>query len=259
MTLDEFDKQITEDGWALLEGVVPERMVWEMCEDLDFAYAACRRAQRAAGIEDATDGTVHHLPAVRGRSFLRFLESNPAAPYVSRFFGDKPYVLQSMGGQFNFPDATNYAAVVHRDVRSFWLDRVMLNTIVCLDDYRKDNGATWILPRSQVYSGRPSDETFDAKAMQAEAPAGSIILFDSRLWHKAGVNQGKAPRRIVTPLFARASYKAEFDYCRSLGWDRVSEMSEPIKQVLGYYARTPSTLDEYYRPKESRFYQGSQG
>lgn len=258
LTLEEFDKAIRKDGWALLESVVPERIIWEMSEDLDFAYASCRRAQKEGGLADVTEGTVHHLPAVRGRSFLRFLESNPAAPYISRFFGGKPYILQSFGGNFNFPDAGNYAGRVHRDIRSFWNDRLMLNTLVTLDDMNAENGATWLLPGGHEMEERPADEVFDSCAVQVTA-ARSILLWDSRLWHRAGVNRSKAPRRIVTPIFTLPFYKSGFDYCRGLGYERVAEMSPQLQQVLGYLSRVPASLDEWYRKPEERLYQGSQG
>lgn len=252
-----FAKQIALDGWALLESVVPERLVMQMCDDLDFAYATCKKAQKEGGIDEATDGTVHHLPAVRGRSFIELLEKNPAAPYISEFFGGKPYVLNSMGGQFNFPNTTNYAAQVHRDVRSYWSERLMLNTLVCLDDMNADNGATWLLPGSHDVPDKPDDAVFDECALQVSAPAGSILMWDSRIWHKAGVNRSKRIRRIVTPIFTRPFYKPEFDWPRAIG--RESELSETLRQVLGYNARTPATLEEFYRPTEERYYRRDQG
>lgn len=258
MTPEEFDAKIASEGWAVLEGIVPERMVWEMCEDLDFAYSACRRAQREAGLEE-TEGTVHHLPAVRGRSFLRFLEENPTAPYVSQFFGGQPYILSSFGGQFNFPEAANYAAKVHRDVRSFWMDRIMLNTLVTLDDMDENNGATWLMLGGHEVRNKPTDDDFAAAAVQVSAPAGSVVAWDSRLWHKAGVNRSRAPRRIVTPIYSVPAWKQGLDYSRAIGYERVAEFSEPLKQVLGYYARVPATLQEWYRKPEERLYLGSQG
>lgn len=257
MTQDEFDKRISLEGWALLESVVPATLMRDMQDDLDFAYAACRRAQKASGVDGFTEGTVHHLPAVRGRSFLEFLERNPAAPYISRFFGGRPYILQSMGGQFNFPETENYAASVHRDIRSYWSERLMLNTLVTLDDMTAENGGTWLLPGSHDVPEKPDDETFNACAMQVTAPAGSIVLWDSRLWHRAGVNRTKLPRRIVTPIFARPFYKPELDYPRAIG--EGEGMSESLRQVLGYNARTPASLDEFYQPVEKRYYRRGQG
>lgn len=254
-----FDVKMNVEGFAVLENIVPMPLIQRMRDELDFANEVCRRAQRDAGLEN-TEGTVHHLPAIEGRrAFLEFLEENPSAKYVSRFFGGRPYVLQSMGGNFNFPEGQNYASAVHRDIRSFWGERLMLNTLVALDDLTTENGATWLLPGGHLMEEKPLDHDFDSIATQVTAPAGSILMWDSRLWHKAGINRTRYTRRIVTPIFTRPFYKAGFDYPRAIGYERMEGMSHELQQVLGYYARTPATFKEWYRKPEERLYRRGQG
>lgn len=255
---EDVDQIIQSIGWAVLESAVPEVLLNQMREGLRFAYAICRHAQKTSGVEDKTEGTVHHLPAISVRQpFLDLLEGNPAAPFISQFFGGQPYILQSMGGNFNFPGAANYAGNVHRDIRSYFKDRLMLNTLVALDDLTVDNGATWLMMGGHLVAQKPSEEDFAKHAIQVTAPAGSILLWDSRVWHRAGVNRTEAPRRIVTPIFTRPFYKQGMDYPRAIGDD--VELADNLRQVLGYNARVPASLDEWYRPPETRLYQGGQG
>lgn len=257
MDLHAFDANMRQDGWALFPGVVPQGLVQRLRDDLDFAYAACRTTQKANGVAETTEGTVHHLPAIAGRrSFLDFLEFNPSAPAIARFFGEQPYILQSFGGNFNFPDAANYAGKVHRDIRSYFADRMMLNTLVTLDDVTEENGATWLLPGGHLFPEKPDDEVFESCAVQVTAPVGSILCWDSRVWHRAGVNRSKRARRIVTPIFTRPFYKPGLDYPRALA---ECDLSDALRQVLGFNARVPANLSEWYQTPEKRFYLGSQG
>jgi len=241
-------------GWVLLESVVPMALVGHMLMDLYYAQIICREAQVRNGIEN-TEGTVHHLPAILScDSFLAFLDANPAADVIADYFKGS-YILNSMGGNFN--EGSNYASAIHRDIRSFHSNCPMLNTLVMLDDFTAENGATWLMHGSHTLSERPTEAEFHAEAEQITAPAGSILVWVSNLWHKAGENKTGKPRRIVTPIFTYPWYKQGFDYPRAIGYD--ADLAPTLRQVLGYNARVPATFDEWYQPPEKRMYRGDQG
>jgi ectoine hydroxylase-related dioxygenase (phytanoyl-CoA dioxygenase family) len=134
----------------------------------------------------------------------------------------------------------------------------MLNAIVALDDLTAENGATWLMNRGQFYDVEPTEELFAGVAKQVIAPAGSVILFDSRVWHRAGLNRSGGPRRIVTPMYTKPFYKPQFDYCRALE-ETAFLMSDELRQIIGVNARVPATLDEWYQPPERRCYRPNQG
>ena len=88
--------------------------------------------------------------------------------------------------------------------------------------------------------------------------AGSLLLFDSRLWHASGDNRTDQARRALTLTFTRSHHKQQFDYCRALGYEFCETLPDELKQLLGYYARVPATLEEWYQPAASRFYRADQ-
>ena len=249
---------LERQGWTVLPLAVPTGLLEWMRAELDYAHSFCRAEQVRNGVTDMTEGTVHHLPAIQGcLSFRVFLDRNPAHGVIEDFFEGYLYILNSFGGNFNLPGRPHYANKVHRDIRSHWHDRLMLNTLVTLDDTTPENGATWLLSGSHLTPEKPSDEEFNAKAVQVCAPAGSIILWDSRVWHRAGDNRTDKARRIVTPIFSRPWMKAGFDYARALGYD--AGLSPTLRQLLGYNSRVPASFDEWYRKPEDRMYRGDQG
>lgn len=257
MDLEEFAERMGFYGWAILPKVVPFDLIIWMLHDLDVAHMVCRAAQEEAGIAASTAGTVHHLPAIpECPAFLAYLQNNPTHTYLDRYFGARPYRLHSMGGNFN-PPGNNYAGKIHRDIRSFQQPCPMINTLIVLDEFLEENGATYLLSGSHNRAERPTDEYFYAHATRAVAPSGSVLMFDSNLFHAGGINATGKPRRSVTPLFCRPWYRPEFDYPRAVGYD--ANLSPELRQALGYNSRVPVSLEEFYQPPERRMYQAGQG
>ena len=167
-----------------------------------------------------------------------------------------PYILNSFGGVVNPPEQSAYVHQIHRDQRTFIPDfRLMINLLVMLDDFLPENGATWLLSGSQNQVQPPSSESFFAKAKQICAPAGSLLLFDSRLWHAAGQNTTSAVRRGLTLTYSRPFLKPQFDYMGQVK----GSLSAHLKQILGEYSRVPASLEQWYQPPDQRFYRPGQG
>jgi hypothetical protein len=246
------------DGWVLVERVIASDLVDRLRADLESAYASQRAIQIRNGVGDGTNGTVHHLP-LAGGSFLEFLDRRFCGDLLDEFFGG-PSILNTFGGVLNQPDDLSYVGRVHRDLRSFSGDLpLMAQLLVMLDDFTEDNGATYFMSGSHRMPDQPSDDRFFREATRAVAPAGSIVVFNSNLWHAAGPNRSRGPRRALTIAFTRPFMKPQLDYPRALGYERGASLSPVLRQVLGYNARVPASLDEWYQPPERRLYQKSQG
>jgi len=254
-----FSEAMAAHGWLVIDRFVDDALVERMRADLDRAYVACRRLQVANGIALDTEGTLHHLVG-QGEAFLEFIDRlGPLVPHFEAHFGG-PFILNSFGGNILRANAS-YASAIHRDVRTFSRDLpLLLNTLLMLDDFTVRNGATMMMTGSHVdCPDRPSDAAFQARAEAATGRAGSLLVFDSNLWHAAGVNTTARPRRSVTPMLSRPLVKPQFDHPRALGYQRMDELSELQRQVLGYYSRIPATLEEWYQPPQRRMYRPGQG
>lgn len=258
MELNEFSRVIRERGWVILDSVVPEELVARMAEDIQHAYERCRAIQQKNGIENITEYTVHHLVGQED-SFLDYLRGQYVDAYLQSHFNG-PFILNSFGGAINTRDSRNYAHRIHRDVRTFTKDYPLIaNTLVMLDDFTKENGATYVLSGSHHLEEKPDEDYFYKHAEQVLGKAGSILIFDSNIWHAAADNVTDRPRRSVTPMYSRPFIKQQFDYPRAIGDAAGSQLSETLRQVIGFNSRTPATLDEWYQPPEKRMYRPGQG
>jgi len=249
---------LEQEGWALLPSVVPADLLARLLGELDDVYKEQRALQLRNGVGEGTDGTVHHLPCAGG-AFLELLEQNYSHAALQQFF-QGPYILNTYGGVLNRPNDVSYVGRVHRDLRSFSGPvNLMGQLLVMLDDFTEDNGATYVLSGSHRLREKPEDGTFFREAVRAVGAAGSIVVFNSNLWHAAGVNRSDRSRRALTIAFTRPFIKQQLDYPRALGYERAESFSPVLRQLLGYNARIPASLDEWYQPPEKRLYKRDQG
>lgn len=251
MELAEFNRQITDRGWFLFENIISQDLIERMKIDLDKCYVRCREIQIKNGLDD-TEYTVHHLVGQESSFIDCLAEYEKLDSYFEYYFCGK-YILNSMGGNLLRKD-TSYANDIHRDIRSFSASLpLMMNTLLFLDDFTLENGATWLMDGGHFYKEKPSNTEFNKYAFQITGKAGSIAVWNSNLWHRAGENKTNQPRRSVTPELTRPFMKQGFDYTQYVKDD----MSEYLKQVIGWYSRIPSTLCGWY--SKERFYRSDQG
>ena len=249
---------LREAGWTLLPSIVPAERVARLVQALDEVYAQQRPIQMRNGVGEGTDGTVHHLPCA-GDVFLDFLAEGHGQVLLDRHF-DGPYILNTFGGLLNLPADASYVGRVHRNQRTFSGQvRLMAQLLVMLDEFTEANGATFLLDGSHRLAEKPSDDLFFGSAARAIGPPGSIVVFDSNLWHAAGVNCTDRPRRALTLAFTRPFVKQQLDYPRALGYERGDSFSPALRQLLGYNARVPASLEEWYQPPDRRMYKRDQG
>lgn len=250
--------QLENDGWVIVENALSAALTESLRQALDAAGTHQRPIQVQNGVGEGTEGTAHHLPGYRG-PFLEMLDVLPCVDVLERFLSSK-VIVNTFGGATLRRGFRPYVANVHRDVRTFSREtRLMVQILVMLDDFTLENGATYLLTGSHRVPERPTDAEFFQRADRAVGRKGSMLIFDSQIWHAAGDNSTDFPRRCLTLTFTRPSLKPQMDYCRMIGWDQVSGMSDRLQQFLGYYSRIPSSLDEWYRPPETRFYRRGQG
>jgi len=249
---------LSQNGWTLLPSLVTGPLLTRLASELDAAYHHQRAIQLRNGVGAGADGTVHHLPCAGG-AFLDFLEQEHGQALLEQFF-QGPYILNTFGGVLNLPHDASYVGRVHRDQRTFSGDlHLMVQLLVMLDDFTEENGATYLLTGSHRLREKPAEEPFFRDAARAVAAAGSIVVFNSNLWHAAGVNRSDRPRRALTLNFTRPFVKQQLDYPRALGDERGEALSPVLRQLLGYNARVPVSLDEWYQPPEKRPYKRDQG
>ncbi len=252
---------LKEKGWE----IIPQVLEVDFCDKINLsvekAYLLCRDIQQKNGIDQVTDGTIHHLLAVKDEIFLKALDtifSESILEKIAQYFGSK-FILNSYGAVKNLKSKPSYVANIHRDIRFFTENLpFMLNVLIMLDDFTIERGATYLLSGSHLKPEKPEENRFYENAERAIGKKGDVLLFDSNLWHAAGINKTDEERRAITITLTKPFMKQQLDYCRVIGYGKVENLSEKTQQLLGYFSRTPTNLEEWYQPPHKRFYRPQQ-
>ena len=134
-----------------------------------------------------------------------------------------------------------------------------INIFFAIDEFAETNGATWAIPGTHQRELAPPLAVRDTNGICLTCPAGSMIVLDSTLWHAAGRNTSGRDRLAINHQFTRSFIKQQVDYVRALGDEVVTALPPRSQQLLGWYTRVVTSLDEYYRPADQRLYRSGQG
>ncbi|MDG2003127.1 MAG: phytanoyl-CoA dioxygenase family protein [Novosphingobium sp.] len=116
-----------------------------------------------------------------------------------------------------------------------WPDRPQgLNVCWCLDEFTEENGATRCVPHSHKLNRPPQAEDADLPTVAIEAPAGSAIVFESRVWHKTGFNRTADQTRAgVFAWYSRNIYRTQENWFLSLKPEIRQFATEEMLVLLG--------------------------
>jgi ectoine hydroxylase-related dioxygenase (phytanoyl-CoA dioxygenase family) len=111
-----------------------------------------------------------------------------------------------------------------------------VNIIFCLDDFTEENGATRILPGSHIAErGLAPDNIYTIQGtVPAEAPAGSCILTDTRIWHGTGASRSISRRRAVICLMQRSWTRGASNGVLAVHPSVLEAMPDKIKAMFGH-------------------------
>lgn len=251
-------------GVAIVENVLDPELQAETREALYRAQDAIRSDVGAKKLERAGELGVLRLMLKYDPHFFRLLELPEVLAVVDATVSPTA-ILHLQNGLVLPPIAGDAAPDIfqltfHRDFPRVLNGHLMsINTFFAVDEFTAENGATLIAPGTHQRDEEPPDDFLHATAVPALCPAGSLIAFDSTVWHAAGQNRTSRDRLAINQQFTRSYVKQQVDYVRALGDDVVTMQAPRTQQLLGWYTRVVSSLDEYYRPPEERLYRSGQG
>lgn len=113
------------------------------------------------------------------------------------------------------------------------------NSIWLIDDFTPDNGATRVVPGTHKLTGYPREHGIDPLSSHPQeeliiAPAGSVGIFNSHLWHGGTLNRTTKTRRAMHAYFTAREHKQQLDqaaYIRKSTYDRISPAAKYILDV----------------------------
>lgn len=216
---------LREQGWCVIADVVPET-------DVDAIRATViDEEQRQTAVREGWVRTSIGSPDLSRNQKLSKAENIiPKIGQRSSFLLDPRYmgVLRSVLGGYVRVTSDFGIVTFPGNEREFWhadwphnqtvaahipepygTTLMHLGSLVMLTDFTIDNGGTIVLPGSHLFERNPTgagDETYAGAEHYAEqqvtGKAGSILIYDSRLWHSIAPNRTARPRVALAIRFA---------------------------------------------------------
>ncbi|NKB67334.1 MAG: phytanoyl-CoA dioxygenase [Candidatus Latescibacteria bacterium] len=210
MNRDQLLRHLELDGWCVLEGLIPADQVEAVRQSVEATVAQQRNP--------AAPPAIGHVPGIINfdQSFAPFLANQNLLDLIGTLLGPHPRVSFTTG-TINYPG--NERGGWHADwpfnqhnaghFPTPYADLpVHVTTLWMLSPFSSENGGTLVVPGSHRAANNPTGGNgVDPQApypseVNACGPAGSVLVFDSRLWHATAPNRSAAPRTSVVVRYA---------------------------------------------------------
>jgi ectoine hydroxylase-related dioxygenase (phytanoyl-CoA dioxygenase family) len=253
--VDRYVQTIRLLGFVVIEGRVEEARLPEWRERLDRVLE--RQVAEGGGREALCAlGEVNTARALLAydESFLDLALDPVVLAVCERLLGDY-FILNQQNGVVNPPASAGHRqASFHRDLpyQHFVSSRPLaVSALLCLDDFSAESGGTVVLPASHRLEVFPDDRVVADAETQVVARAGSVLIFDSMLYHRAGTNTGTAPRRAVNHVWSLPIVKQQVVLPALLRPELWA--SDPrLARLLGVESDPPRSVADWIASRRSR-------
>jgi fumagillin biosynthesis dioxygenase len=221
MDLMDMNAQFKENGFCIFPEMLSKSELACARSALDRGAEAARSMGIAhlKGLDpNAANIRVSNLPAI-DPVFIDLLMRNDALAAVGAMLGPH-FLISNFSANIALPGSKSMR--LHSDqslvIPPPWSQAMAMNIIWCLDDVHADNGATLYLPGSHNFQS-PDEVPADAlsKMRPFEAPAGSFIAMDGRLWHTSGSNvTADEQRRMLFAYYSADFIRQEINWALAL-------------------------------------------
>ena len=245
-------KQIRKDfkkwGYALIE----EGMSKKQCKVFIDRLLEQAEGEKLANVNSLTpSGQYVHTLINKGKVFRQCIEQDieavQAGTLIENFLNEtlgKGWICHSFLA--NGAEKGYYPQVLHIDQSplSPWITEeapALVNTLYIPQDVNEENGGTLIIPGSHkniIKSGSNGDVGKLNPAINLEASAGTIMLFDGRLLHGTGVNKTSKIRFVAAMSNVKSWMRSQENWIISVDPEIIKNASPKLLHRMGMQAVT---------------------
>ena len=245
-------KQIRKDfkkwGYALIE----DGMSKKQCKVFINRLLEQAEGEKLANVNSLTpSGQYVHTLINKGKVFRQCIEQDieavQAGTLIENFLNEtlgKGWICHSFLA--NGAEKGYYPQVLHIDQSplSPWITEeapALVNTLYIPQDVNEENGGTLIIPGSHkhiIKAGSNGDVGKLNPAINLEASAGTIMLFDGRLLHGTGVNKTSKIRFVAAMSNVKSWMRSQENWIISVDPEIIKNASPKLLHRMGMQAVT---------------------
>lgn len=250
---DRIAEEVQLQGFSVCTNVLSEDELTRCREKMDAVYAQQEQEFGRAHLEAIKELNVARALCVYDEFFLRSVAAHPKVlAFMERVLGNY-FVLHLQNGVINRPGEAHHQSSWHRDLpyQNFVSSKPLaLNALFCIDPYTIETGCTWVVPFSHRNEYVPSNDYIEQHKQPLIAPPGSVVFFDSMLFHAAGYNASTIIRRAINNVYVTGIIRQQIDLPSALGGKYADDPQ--LARLLGYEAQTPKSVNEFRQRRMQR-------
>ncbi|MFD2613897.1 phytanoyl-CoA dioxygenase family protein [Paenibacillus gansuensis] len=234
---DEEKRSLDEQGYVLFPSVLSTEQLESFREKYEELMA--KEGMNAGKEVHQEEGTRRLSDLVNKGEIFDTVYTHPKLLAAVHHVLKREFKLSSLNARDAIPGAG------HQELHADW-GRLgagepfhVCNSIWLIDDFTADNGATRIVPGTHRLPGYPRDYLDDPSAPHPDevllvAPAGSVGVFNSHVWHGGTINRTERTRRALHAYFTAREHPQQLnqaEYLRKRTWDRISPAARYLLDV----------------------------
>lgn len=224
---------IAEHGFTIIENAVEADLVTRLRAALDLAEARHGLGYARSRFEGYRTVRIYNLLDL-DEVFWQVPLHGKVLPVAERAL-DPELLLSSLSAITLGPGQE--AQPLHEDTQQIPLPRprpaIALNAIWALSDFTEANGATRIIPGSHRFDSPPPYGAA-LPTEPAEMAAGSVMLFDSQLWHAGGTNRTTERRYALACYYCAGWVRQQENQLLGIPRETARRMPRRLQELLGY-------------------------
>jgi len=241
-----------EDGYQVFTNVLNKNEILKLKTKIDLIYEQQIKEFGLDNLRIIGETNMVRSPLIYDSEFIQLIQKPLIKLIIEQILG--VYAILSLQNSIIVPaHSSHHQSFYHRDIihQDFTSSRpIGINIYFCLDDYNKESGGTIFLPKSHKMENIPNPATRNLIEASPNAPAGSIILFDSMIYHKAGENKTSEARYGINNMFTLPFVKQQISYPRILGEKYKNDIA--LERLLGYDSKEYLDVFEFRHRRLTR-------
>lgn len=237
--IDLYVEEIRTNGFTIIEGVLSDKELKKYRKKIDNIYNQQKSELGVKNLKSLNEKNMCRMPLKYDDYFINIATKKIVLDIVEKFLGEF-YILNLQNAIINTPNEEHHQSSWHRDLpyQNYVISNPLsINALFCIDDFSVETGGTIVVPYTHKTEILPSDRYIEKHSVTAIAKAGSVIVFDSMLFHKAGYNSSNIIRRAVNHQYQIPLLKQFYDFPKALN-GRFSD-DKYLAQLLGYTSQVP--------------------
>lgn len=231
--LDEWLASFERDGYVVLPEIIAKPQVIALTEALLRVEAEHSFGYAKTSFEGLKTVRINNL-LVHDEVFWT-VPLQPDVLALSERLLDRELLLSSLCSLTLGPGQETQP--LHEDTQQIPLPRprapLAVNAIWALSDFTEENGATHIVPGSHKQPSAPPYGA-DIDTVQATMKAGSIMLFDSALWHKGGANTTSMRRYALSCYYCAGWLRQQENMQLGVPVEVARRLPQRLQELCGY-------------------------